>query len=244
MTDIALYTPHLLAMGVSFAAALISGCMGFGSALLAMPLLTLFLDIKASVALCVLQGVTLSSLLTLHLWRHVRLSRVAPLAAGALPGAVLGLYFLKSVDAAVLETGLGVLLISFSVYTLCCRPRLLRVSPLWGVLPGFLTGAISAAFSAGGPPTIVYTALMGWDKDEIKSTLTGFFLPLGVVVAVGHAMTGMTTPLVLSLYASCLPVLLLGAWLGIRLYGRFRTDGYRKVVLVFLLVMGVMMVLS
>lgn len=243
MTELSIYIPHLLAMGISFAAAFISGCMGFGSALLAMPLLTLFLDIKTSVTFCVLQGATLSLLLTLQMRSHIRLSKVAPLAAGALPGAVLGLYFLKSLDASALELGLGVLLISFSAYSLCCRPRLLRVSPVWGVLPGFLTGAITAAFSAGGPPTIVYTALMGWDKDEIKSTLTGFFLPLGVTVAAGHALTGMTTQPVLALYATSLPLLLLGAWLGIRLYGRFRTDGYRKVILVFLLVMGVMMVL-
>ena len=40
-----------------------------------------------------------------------------------------------------------------------------------------------------------------------------------------------------------LPVLLAGTWLGLRLYGRLDEAGFRKLVLILLLVSGIVLIL-
>ncbi len=241
MPEMAHWTIYLAILAITFAAAFTQGCTGFGSALITMPLMTLMVDFKTCVAFSMLQAITISSVLIVQMWHEIRFKRIVPLAAGSLFGALTGLFFLKQLDASLLRSALGILLICFSSFSLLFRPRQYRIPPLWGVLPGFLTGAASTACSAGGPPTLVYASLTDWDKGEIKSTLVGFFFINSLVVVTGHILTGITTAEVFGLYAICFVPLIAGIFLGIRLYGKIKTAAYRKVLLFFLLAMGLLM---
>ncbi len=241
MPELAHWTCYAAVMAITFAASFTQGCTGFGSALITMPLMSLIVDFKTCVAFSMLQAMTISSVLVFQMWRNIRLRRILPLSAGAVFGALTGLFFLKQLDASLLRLGLGVLLISFSCFSLLCRPRQYHIPPAWGLFPGFLTGAASTACSAGGPPTLVYAAITDWDKEEIKSTLVGFFFLNSIVVVTGHVLTGITTARVFGLYALCLLPLMSGIFLGVRLYGKIKTAAYRKVLLFFLLAMGLLM---
>ena len=61
----------ILAGIIFFFAGLLQGLTGFGSALLAIPLLSLLMDIKAAVPLCMLNGLVLTCYLSLHLRTHL-----------------------------------------------------------------------------------------------------------------------------------------------------------------------------
>jgi len=80
---------------VVFFAGFIHGFSGFGSILLSLPLLAIFLDIKAVIPLVALYGLAITVLLLLQLWRHLAVTRLYPLLAGALPGVPIGVFFLN-----------------------------------------------------------------------------------------------------------------------------------------------------
>jgi uncharacterized membrane protein YfcA len=86
---------------------------------------------------------------------------------------------------------------------------------------------------------IVYTSLQAWTKDQIKVTLQGFFIISGLIIGVFHAASGLTTGVVIRNFIVSIPTLLAGTWLGSMLYGRFREEGYRRVMLVLLGALGV-----
>ena len=115
------------------------------------------------------------------------------------------------------------------------------LSPRWGYLPGFLTGAIGAAASAGGPPTLIYMALAGWSKDTVRATLAWFFLCTGMVTVAAHALSGLTTAPVLGLFAASAPCSLLGVFAGMRLARRITEQGYRKAMFVIIACLGGML---
>jgi uncharacterized membrane protein YfcA len=48
----------------------------------------------------------------------------------------------------------------------------------------------------------------------------------------------------LKLFVLGLPVLLAGTWLGLKLYGRLDEDGFRRVVLLLLLISGILLIAS
>ena len=91
--------------------------------------------------------------------------------------------FLKKINEPLFKILLGCMLIGYALYRLFLVPKPRSIGKAWGWAAGFATGAISAAFSAGGPPTIIYTTLTGWNKHEIKSTLSIFFFLGGVATA-------------------------------------------------------------
>jgi len=230
---------------VWFGAGLIQGLTGFGSALMAVPLLSLFLDLTQVVPLATLQGVAITFCLSWQLRRSLSLQRIGPLLLGSLPGVLFGVTLLKYADPAAMKLLLGAMVTGYALYALLSRPVVeRRLHPFWGYLAGFATGAIASAFSAGGPPTIIYTTLAGWSKDSIKATLSGFFLCAGLLAAGAHLTAGLTTVTVVRYFAATLPFVLLGVWVGSRFYQRINQAHYLRAVFGCLAVMGLLLTSS
>lgn len=236
--------PYLATFIIFLLGSFIQGLTGFGSALIAIPLLVTFLDIRIAVPLSVLNGLVITAFLSLHLRSHLDWRKIMPLLLGCLPGIMVGTLFLKKINEPLFKIMLGLMLVIYSLYRLFLTPKPRPIARAWGWAAGFATGLISAAFSAGGPPTIIYTTLTGWNRHEIKSTLSIFFFLGGIAAAVAHAASGLTTSAVLKLSAAALPALLLGVWSGSLLYKRFKTEGYLRLVLYGLMIMGLLLLHS
>ncbi len=244
MTDIPL--GFLLTIPVSFFAGFTQGLTGFGSALVAMPFFVEILPPKLAVTLSILNGLLITTILTLRHFQDIRLRNVAPLIIGSIPGIIVGLEFLQHADETIIKRLLGVLLVGYASYSIVFREKEQNgekrpLSRAWGVLAGFFTGLIGASFSAGGPPTIIYVTMTGWQKDEIKATLSAFFLFTGVVISAGHALAGISTVLTLKLYALNAPLVLIGVFFGMRAYSRIPGVVYLRIVLFLLLLMGILL---
>lgn len=223
-------------------AGLVQGITGFGSALIAIPLLCLVIDIKLAIPLSVLNSLAINSLLMVKMRRHLDAKALLPLCLAALPGTIVGVTLLKRIDSGGLALLLGILLVTYSFYSLFFPPRQRNIHFCWSYLAGFCSGAIGAAFSAGGPPVIIYTALTGWDKDRIKATLTGFFFINSCLAATAHAVTGLTTSEVLSFFLLSCPFVLLGTVAGIASYRFLGRKTYLQTMYLLLIVMGAMMI--
>ncbi len=228
---------------ISFAAAFTQGVTGFGSALVAVPLLCFFLPLQVVVPLTILNGVVITVYLSCRMWPHIDRRKILPLVIGCAPGILLGAWSLKMLDQALLRAGLGLLLVAYSLYSLANREPRWRLAAWWGLAAGFATGLIGAALSAGGPPTIVYSTMTGWRKDEIKATLSGFFTFTGGSIALAHWCTGLTTGEVVRYWLAALPAVVGGVLVGARVYERIDGARYVRVILWCLLLMGIFFLL-
>ncbi len=234
-------TPFLIAL-IFLLAGFVQGMTGFGSALVAIPLLGLIIDIKSAVPLCILNSLVITTYLSLKMRRELDKKKILPLCIAAVPGIILGSTLLKRMDSGIIRLWLGILLIAYSLHSLLSTPKPRKLHTAWSYLAGFSSGAIGAAFSAGGPPTIIYTALNDWKKDTIKATLSGFFLFNSYLIATVHAISGLTTIEIFSYFMISAPFVLLGTVLGTICYGRIPHKLYLNIIFAFLTLMGIMMI--
>ncbi len=237
-------TPELLTGAIFLVAGFVQGMTGFGSALIALPLLSLFLDIKVAVPLCILNSLVITTTMALQLRKHFERKKILPLCLAAIPGVILGVTLLKNSGSDLIRISLGLLLISYSLYNLLIIPKPRNLHPAWSFPAGFLSGLIGAIFSAGGPPTIIYATLGNWSKDQIKATLTGFFLFNSYLIAAAHTSSGLINITILGLFAWSAPMVLVGTLLGGRCYGLLEKGAYLKVIFAFLVVMGMMLLVT
>lgn len=227
---------------ILFLAGFTHGVSGFGSVILSIPLLAVVLDIKSVIPLANLIAVTMTVTVFLQLRHQFDWKKLSPLIWGAMPGIVLGVFFLKRLDKETIHWLLGVLLIGFALYSLLFRSSRKEIRKKWAYVFGFLSGCLGGAFGASGPPVIAYTSLQTWSKDQIKVTLQGFFFLSGVAIGISHALSGITTFRVLHFYVSGLPALLLGAGLGSFFYGFINEESYRRLIIFLLACLGVLMI--
>lgn len=236
--------PNLLLCLIALLAGFTQGLAGFGSVLVALPLLALFLNFKTAVPLVSTWGMTINLILLIQLRPHLSLNRILPLAVATLPGIPLGVYALKNMSVWVLEMSLGILLVVFSSYFVWSGGTTRRLSRMWAYAAGFVSGFLGGSLAASGPPVIVYTALQPWPKDEMKSTLTGFFFLSGLVIIAAQALSGLITTEVLTGSLLSIPFVILGVVCGSACYQKLATARYRQVVVGLLTLLGLLTVLK
>ena len=230
----------LLVLG---AGAFIRSAVGFGDALLAMPLLALVVGLSITTPLVGLTSLITSAVLLAASWRSVNLTAGWRLIVASAVGAPLGLWVLTNADEWIMHVVLGGVLVGYGAYNLL-RPGLppLR-SELWAFPFGFVAGVLGSAYNTSGPPVIIYGTMRRWSPDAFRATLQGFFLVNSVLIAVGHAATGLWTAEVLWLTIFSLPALALGMVAGVAAQRRISPAAFSRVVYVLLIVLGGMFLL-
>jgi uncharacterized membrane protein YfcA len=227
---------------ITFLAGFTQGLSGFGSILLALPLLTILLDIKTVIPLAALHGFFTTVILLVELRKHLDWQKVIPLFAGSIPGIPIGVFFLKNMNTDTIQLTMGLILVAYALFSLSFRPMVWEMKTAGVSLVGFLAGCMGGALGAAGPPVIVYTSLQPWTKDKIKATLQGFYVASGLVVVVLHALNGLTTMPVLKYFLISMPALVLGTYIGSFFYGRIDEKTYKKVMFILLAFLGAFLI--
>lgn len=227
---------------VVFLAALLRATVGFGDALLAMPLLTLLLGIQAAAPLVALIGMAIALLILWGSWHDLDLRAVGQLVVASLLGMPIGVWLLTDVPAAWVTGGLGLLLIAFALYSLT-KPTLPQLgNSRWVYLFGGIAGIFGAAYNTSGPPLVVYGALRRWSPPRFRATLQGFYLPASLLVALSHGLGGLWNRQVFSLFALALPWVALAVWAGNRLNRRIPRATFARLLYWILIGLGVLLV--
>ena len=233
--------PIIPIVAVLFLATFTRSALGFGDALIAMPLLAMIIDVEIATPLVAFGAATISITVLLSSWRSVDLRSAWQLIISTLVGIPIGIYVLKTAPESLVKGILGVVLIGFGLYSLI-KPKLpeLRNERLV-YLFGLVAGILGSAYNANGPPVVVYGTLRGWTPERFRATLQAFFLPTGMTILISHGLAGLWTPTVLKLYAYGLPFTLLAIFLGGKLNKRIPPGKFNAVVYVVLILMGVLL---
>lgn len=223
-----------LALVIAFVllAAVCQAATGFGFALVAVPLLSLVLDVKVAVAVCIVLGPTSGILSIAELWRLVRWRTVVVLVLGSAIGAPLGAAILVRSTSTQLRVGVAlIMLVSVGLTLAGLKPPRPRFPSVVSLCVGAISGILRSATSMGGPPVALYLLGLGYKPRAFVATNAAYFL-LGSVVSISALATaGQLTREVLTLVALCIPALFVGSWCGRWLRIRTPERTFRLLVL-------------
>ena len=233
-----------LILAIVTAAGFIQGLSGFGSAIIAIPLLSFFLDIKTSVALVTMLGIIIGLINTRELVHHSDFRRLTPLIASALLGIPVGVVFITSMRESIVLFILAILLIFYSLYSLRGIKLSLFSHPYFAYVSGFFSGYLGATLSISGPPIIFYTAAQNWPAKEKKSLLTSYFLLVSIFTAIGFYISGMLNDRVMILFGYSVIPLIVGTYMGILAFNKIGSTYQNIVINIFVLGLGIMLLLK
>lgn len=231
-------TPALV-VAIIFLATLIRTALGFGEALVAVPLLAFVLPVQTAAPLAVLVSITIAAVVLLLDWRHVHVGGATRLVLATLPGIPIGLLVLRAVPESIVKTALGLVVAAFAVYGLRQQTGTRLHDDRLAWLFGAVAGVLGGAYGMNGPPLVVYGTLRGWPPDRFRATLQGYFLPASVAGMAGYAVAGLWTIRVTEDYLLTLPATALAIVLGRALHRRLSPDRFRRLVYAGLIASGI-----
>jgi uncharacterized membrane protein YfcA len=228
----------VLVLLIVFATSIVQSLVGFGFALLAVPLMIIVIDLQSAVIVSSIVG-SLSNLLQCwQLRRDIDRVLAKRFLLATVLGAPIGLVLFIYANQSALKIVLGVSIL-FGVTVLSRGMELQHVSSWLDWLMGAISGVLLMATSTNGPPLVFVLQARKVAPTTFRATLNLVFLVSG---AFGLVMFGFAGELVVDdvkLAGAAFPAMVIGISIGTVLRKFAPQEIFKKLVLVLLTVGGV-----
>ena len=112
------------------------------------------------------------------------------------------------------------------------------VGPMITGFAGWLGGFISGVAAAGGPAVIIFLLAGPDSAARNRAAIILYFIFSQIIALMVYWFGGLITLKTFWIALPMLPTIMLGTWIGEKLFGKASEDLYRRIALVFLLVIG------
>jgi len=223
----------------------IKGVVGVGLPTAAIGLMSQVTDPLSAIALVIVPMVVT------NVWQIIRsgyalrtMRRYAPFGIMLCIGIFISSGYAKHIAPDVLQICVGLVVTLFAVDALWRKPFILnpRYDFPVQIIGGSLGGAMGGIAGIWSPPMVGYLLAKQVDKDEFVRAL-GFLIFSGsVFLCIGYVHSGILTASMAKLSALMVIPALIGFTLGERIRSRLGSERFRRVVLLFFMVMGLNLV--
>jgi len=221
----------------------VRGMAGFGSGLIAVPLLTLAWPVTVVVPLVVALDYFGSASQGIRNVEAVSWREQFVLIPFMVVGVGLGLWVLRAVSTSLLAKVLGGFVIVYAIYQMLPLPEL-RGSRVAATYCGFLGGLVGTLFGTGGPFYVIYLNLRGLERARFRATFAMNFLIDGGVRLAAFAGAGLFGPQTLGFLLASLPLAGAGLYVGGRIQTGLSQRTFQIVIRVLLLASGLALLLK
>ncbi|MFT5720139.1 MAG: putative membrane protein YfcA [Motiliproteus sp.] len=231
----------VLVMTTLALAGVVKGTVGVGFPVVAMSMLTVFLDPKEAIGLVALPVLATNAWQAFKGRNHaVVLIRFWPVIVTILLGTWAGSFAVAEVDADVLLAVIGIVAVMFSIISFL-HPTLAisNKSEKWvGPLTGMSAGVMGGLTTVHGPPIIMYLTALGLKKDEFVSTIGLIWFCGSIPMVLTYAYKGILGPAEAAWSSVALIPIFAGLFLGEKIRVKIDQKLFKNVLILVLLVLG------
>ncbi len=233
-----------LAIPIIAIAYIIFGMAGFGTALIAAPVLAQNMPVAAIVPLlalldclaAIVNGVKLSD----RIARHEMMWLVPLMIAGSLAGA----WLLLVVPGRPMMLALGVFVVGYALYAMFSPAARVGLKQIFVVPFGLIGGVFSAMFGSGGFIYAMYLSRRLEDKDAMRATQSALIALSTFTRVVIFALAGVYADFRLLVLAALLvPAMLIGLYAGHHITLRMTREQFLRALNIVLIATGAALIL-
>ncbi|MBV2124765.1 MAG: sulfite exporter TauE/SafE family protein [Candidatus Thiodiazotropha sp. (ex Ctena orbiculata)] len=234
----------IFATGVICLAYLVRGITGFGSGLIAIPLLALMMPLTMAVPLIVFLDYIASASHGIKHREAIQWREIVSLLPFAIVGVLTALFIFRSVDMEALKMGLGTFVLLFAVYSLFSFSRNTLVSSLWSVPAGSMGGLIGTLYGTGGPFYVLYLKFRKIEKTQFRATFATIFLLDGAGRIAGYVFSGFFSLDLMLMVAVAIPLMVIGMFIGGHIHTNMSQQTFQRAISMLLVFSGLALLLK
>lgn len=234
----------MIALPAVAVAYVIFGLAGFGTALIAAPVLAHAMPVATIVPLLALLDCAAAAINGVRLSDKIAKDELVWLVPLMALGSLVGAYLLFAIPPRPMMLALGVFVVAYGARGLLVQPATTPLARAWVGLFGSVGGVFSAMFGSGGFIYAMYLSRRLADKDAIRGTQSALIGLSTFTRAVIFLLAGVyADAALLTLALLLVPGMLLGTWVGHHVTLRLSREQFLRVLYVVLVVSGLTLVM-
>lgn len=226
----------LFCMGAAF----VQRVSGFGFGIFIMTALPYLMPSygEATTLSGLLASVT-SAVIVIRMWRQINWRKLLPILTVFCVVAYFAVQWVAMAADGYLKRILGLTLIVASIYFFCISERIRLRPSLWmQTAMGSISGAMGGLFGMQGPPAVLYFLASTETKEEYIALAQSYFLAGNLMMTCFRARSGFLTAEVGEAWCYGVAAVLIGTWLGGKVFDRLPIAILRKVIYAYMAVSG------
>ena len=228
----------LILLIVTFAGFL-RGFIGFGSALICIPVVTLVFGPRLAVPVVTLISLPGMFQLLPDAIRHSERPIVLPIALGIFLTAPLGTWVLVSIDPAIMKIVISALVVVMVAFLAMGWQLKQHVHRGLLLLAGGVGGMVQGVSGMGGPPVVAVALSRTGSPERQRGNVLGVMTAIALSALPAQYYYGLFTTQVFVISAILLPPHIVSTWLGSRYFSSAGKAYFRRVALIVLAIIGV-----
>ena len=232
----------LLLFGAFFAG-LVQGATGFGSGIVLNAFWLHILEPSAAISLNIVSSLFVSALPIYKLRKTLDFSKLKSFVVFGIIGIPTGLLILTMTDPSIFKTTVGFILVIFSIWKFKSKDILtnFKSNPTLDKLIGFISGILGGFAALGGILPTIWVNLQGLPKNTQRGTYEPFIFITSIAAVISFYFAGFLTLDIFYNFLKAFPALMLGSWIGIKIYALINETLFRQVILGLIFLAGLVL---
>lgn len=240
-----LFTYLIVAVG-AMVAGFAQGISGFAFGLIAMSIWAWVLDPHLAAILSICGALTGQLLAAITIRRGFYWTFLLPFVLGGLVGIPIGVSVLPYLDIHLFKALLGAFLIVWCPIMLLAKyfPTIAIGNRFWDGIIGIIGGIMSGIAGFAGAVPSLWSMFRGFDKHIQRTVVQNFNLSTLLVTFLTYLAKGAITVEVLPFLAMVVPIVIITAFLGARMYIGLSEVRFKQIILTILSISGLLLLAS
>ena len=215
----------------------IESILGFGGTIIFLGISGFFFDFNSLLKLAMIVGLSSGLAVLIQSYKYVSLNHLVKILIYTIPGALIGTYFISYFASDILIKIFAIILIIYGCFNLFFPdirfPQFLK--NFFVILGGFIQGI----YTIGGP-----FVLMGYkdyfsSKQELRSTMAGYFFIINSLRAIFFMFLGGSYLEIVKIYYPIALLVMLSVWLGYFIHKQIPEILFKKLIIIAITLIGI-----
>ena len=220
----------------------IESIFGFGGTIIFLGISGFFFDFNSLLKLAMIVGLSSGLAVLIQSYKYVSLKHLIKILIYTIPGALIGTYFISYFASDILIKIFAIILIIYGCFNLFFPdirfPQFLK--NFFVILGGFIQGI----YTIGGP-----FVLMGYkdyfsSKQELRSTMAGYFFIINSLRAIFFMFLGGSYLEIVKIYYPITLLVMLSVWLGYFIHKQIPEILFKKLIIIAITLIGVLILFT
>ena len=229
----------------AFTAALVQGATGFGSGLVLNAFWLHILEPSIAIPLNIFTCLLISGAPIYKLRKTLDFSKLKPFIIFGVIGIPFGMLLLTITDPRVFKASIGIFLVLYVLLMLISSNFSIKVNTDKSIdsFIGLISGLMGGFAALGGLLPTIWVGLQKLPKNTQRGTYEPFIFITSIVAVISFAVAGLYTIQMAYDLLKILPALIIGSWLGVKIYHVLDGEVFRGTILGLILAAGLVLLI-
>ena len=229
----------------AFTAALVQGATGFGSGLVLNAFWLHILEPSIAIPLNIFTCLLISGAPIYKLRKTLDFSKLKPFIIFGVIGIPFGMLLLTITDPRIFKASIGIFLVLYAILMLISSNFSIKVNKNKSIdsFIGLISGLMGGFAALGGLLPTIWVGLQKLPKNTQRGTYEPFIFITSIVAVISFAVAGLYTIQMAYDLLKILPALIIGSWLGVKIYHVLDGEVFRGTILGLILAAGLVLLI-